>query len=125
MALSLFQSLRNQAVVRHSSGSDSLIPPHLVESGLRKFCALPPPHKESSRDKRNSSDGRSDRLTEHPEIPSENFSHITNLLTHLERHRGVQGWSERPRTYTVLRNIGRVDDMRIFVEAGLTDIWLP
>lgn len=58
-------------------------------------------------------------------ITDEDFRRIAGLLRHLEAHHGSSGWSDRPRTYTVLRNIGRTDLMEVFIKLGYQDYSFP
>jgi hypothetical protein len=84
-----------------------LIPTEDIERALSKYCA--PPSQQKGRAK---------------QIPPENFQNITNLLRDFELHNGLQGWSRRPRTYTILRNINRTGDMQFFIDDH-TDMSLP
>lgn len=53
------------------------------------------------------------------------FNHIAGLLANLEKHRRIEGWSFRPRTYTILRHMGCLNAMQEFIDAGLKDISFP
>ena len=88
----------------------TLIPRDEVERALLRFCS-PPTY------------GNKPKVR--PCISDENFHHISILLKHLEQHIHEGGWSSRPRTYTVLRNIGRVDLMPAFIAEGLKDYAFP
>ncbi|KAL8962726.1 MAG: hypothetical protein Q9193_000913 [Seirophora villosa] len=67
-----------------------------------------------------------DKLTgQRANISDGTFKHVTDLLKHLESHQSCQGWSVRPRIYTVLRNIGRLDLFQKFIDLGLKDISFP
>ncbi|KAL6718975.1 hypothetical protein ACLMJK_003210 [Lecanora helva] len=88
----------------------TLIPLDEVERALVRLCT-PPPRNHKSRTR--------------PPISDKSFQHISDLLEHLQRHREGHGWDLRPRTYTVLRSIGRVDLMSTFIALGLTDYSFP
>lgn len=63
-----------------------------------------------------------------PRIESEKFVEITKLLKTIDKQNGRSGtsaWAMRPRTYTVLRNIARLDLLDDFSQEGLTDFNLP
>ena len=77
---------------------------------LERLCTVPPVDKNS----------RQRHL-----IPNSNFKEITDLLKHYEAQIGEKGWAHRPRIYTVLRGIGRLDVMKVFVSKALTDFLLP
>ena len=79
-------------------------------AGLDSLCAIP------------QNDGKTSTK---PRIRSENFIHIANLLKHYESQKGLHGWSRRPRIFTILHNIGRRDDMSIFILHDLLDSSLP
>ncbi|KAI9892909.1 MAG: hypothetical protein M1814_001068 [Vezdaea aestivalis] len=79
-----------------------------IEKALNKFCT-PVVSKNGAKQS----------------ISVEDFRNITGLLKALESNEGVEGWSWRPRTYTVLRNIGRLDLMPHFVAFGFSDIAFP
>ena len=66
-----------------------------------------------------------DRRRSKISIDDETFHRISGLLKHLEPHIEAEGWSLRPRTYTVLRNIGRLDLMPEFINLGLKDYSFP
>ncbi|KAH7116967.1 kinase-like domain-containing protein [Dendryphion nanum] len=51
----------------------------------------------------------------------DNFDRMSSLLTAIEKH----DWATRPRTYTVLRMINRIDVMDKFVNQDLRDINFP
>ncbi|KAL8732934.1 MAG: hypothetical protein Q9181_003768 [Wetmoreana brouardii] len=95
---------------RQSSIEQTQIPISDIENALSRFCAPPPP------DKKTGSVGS---------ISDSTFKHITELLTHLESHHDHQGWKTRPRTYTVLRNIDRLDLFPHFIDRDLNDIAFP
>ena len=86
------------------------IPLKDLERALSKFCTPGPPDSRA---------GSKSCLS------NENFDHIAGLLKHLEAHKDFEGWSTRPRTYTVLRNIGRLDTMQRFIDLHLKDISFP
>lgn len=50
-----------------------------------------------------------------------NFHRLAIILAEM----GKSSWALRPRTYTVLRMIGRLDVMDSFIEHGLRDIHFP
>lgn len=95
---------------RQRSVEQTLIPLNDLENALSQYCAPPPP------DKKTGSVGS---------ISDSTFKHITELLNHLESHRGYQGWKTRPRTYTVLRNIDRLDLFPHFIDRDVKDIAFP
>lgn len=76
-----------------------------AESLLAELCTPP----------RSSSSGKTSRIS------SEKFVEIAALLEGI----GGLAWSIRPRTYTVLRNIARLDLLDHFASQGLTDFDLP
>lgn len=88
----------------------SLIPRDNVEKALSRLCVPPPYEKKSG---------------QRPCISDEGFQQISSLLEHLEKHLREAGWSSRPRTYTVLRNIGCTDLMPAFITLGLKDYSFP
>ena len=104
----LAQSLQFLAGVRKRE--PTLIPRDEVERALLQLCAPPPHHKKT---------GSNQCITD------ECFQHIASLLKHLEQHLRLKGWSSRPRTYTVLRNIGCAELMPAFVALGLKDYSFP
>ena len=81
-----------------------------VENGLATYCALPVADPKFPRQSR---------------ISSGNFRHIANLLKQMEAEKEAEGWSYRPQIYTVLRGIGRLDLMAMFVKTGYMDVCLP
>ena len=87
----------------------TLIPREEVDRALHRLCT-PPIH-----------DKRGSKIS----IDDETFHRISHLLKHLESHIKERGWSSRPRTYTVLRNIERVDLMPEFISLGLKDYSFP
>ncbi|KAL8755687.1 MAG: hypothetical protein Q9199_003476 [Rusavskia elegans] len=81
-----------------------------IEKALSQFCAPP----------------AFDRKTRcQPSISDSTFKRISELLNHLQAHHHARGWSDRPRTYTVLRNIKRLDLFQPFIDLGLNDIAFP
>lgn len=100
--LSFFAGVRRQ--------EPALIPRDEVERALLRLCA-PPPQSNKSKTR--------------PCISDEVFQHMSGLLKHLEAHLQEKGWSPRPRTYTVLRNIGCVNLMPAFIALGLKDYSFP
>ncbi|KAL9001434.1 MAG: hypothetical protein Q9169_000009 [Polycauliona sp. 2 TL-2023] len=86
------------------------IDPDDIEKALSQFCARPAFDKKAN---------------SQPSISDSTFKSISQLLKYLETHHHVAGWSDRPRTYTVLRNINRLDLFRSFIELGLNDIAFP
>lgn len=87
----------------------TLIPRDEVDRALHRLCTPPVDNKKGSK----------------ASIDDETFRRISDLLKHLESHIKAQGWSSRPRTYTVLRNIGREDLMSEFITLGLKDYSFP
>ena len=87
----------------------TLIPHDEVDRALHRLCTPPVHDKKGSKGS----------------IDDETFHRISDLLKHLEPHIKASGWSSRPRTYTVLRNIGREDLMPEFVTLGLKDYSFP
>ena len=87
----------------------TLIPRDEVDRALHRLCTPPVDNKKGSK----------------ASIDDETFRRISDLLKHLEPHIKAQGWSSRPRTYTVLRNIGREDLMPEFINLGLKDYSFP
>lgn len=88
----------------------ALIPVPDLEKALLQYCTPPPPDK---------------KLSSRPCITDGAFQHIASLLEHFESHKGHEGWAKRPRTYTVLSNIGRLDLFPEFINLGLCDISFP
>ncbi|KAL8658968.1 MAG: hypothetical protein Q9202_007348 [Teloschistes flavicans] len=88
----------------------SFIPPNDIEKALSQYCAPPVRQKKSFHS---------------GSISDSTFKRIAELLAHLESHDGHQGWKTRPRTYTVLRNIRRLDLFPHFINHGLNDIAFP
>ncbi|KAI4261172.1 MAG: hypothetical protein L6R42_003623 [Xanthoria sp. 1 TBL-2021] len=86
------------------------IDPHDIEKALSQFCA-PPAFDKKTRCQ--------------PSISDSTFKRISELLNHLQAHQHAPGWSDRPRTYTVLRNINRLDLFQQFIDLGLNDIAFP
>lgn len=95
---------------RHQSIDPGRIHEEDLEKALSQFCAPP----------------AFDRKTGlQPSISDSAFKRIAELLIHLEAHRRLHGWSDRPRTYTVLRNLNRLDLFPHFINLGLNDISFP
>ncbi|KAL8907453.1 MAG: hypothetical protein Q9207_001423 [Kuettlingeria erythrocarpa] len=100
----MFFASRQRSVERNS------IPVEDLENALSQYCTPPMP----------------DNLTgERASISDAAFKHVTDLLVHLESHQSCQGWSVRPRMYTVLRNVGRLDLFPELIGLGLKDISFP
>lgn len=87
------------------------IPLEDIEKALSWYCTLPAVDSARPHGKVRFSD--------------ESIHHVAGLLEHLEWRHGRTGWKLRPRIYTVLRNIGRLDAMQAFVDRDLRDISLP
>ncbi|KAL9024905.1 MAG: hypothetical protein Q9196_006171 [Gyalolechia fulgens] len=81
-----------------------------LDNALSQYCTPPMPDKSTG---------------QRSSISDATFKHVTDLLKHLESHRSCQGWSVRPRMYTVLRNIGRLDLFQELIDLGLKDISFP
>ena len=81
-----------------------------IEKALSQFCAPPGVDRKT-------------RLQ--PSISDNTFKRIAELLAHLQAHYHTTGWSDRPRTYNVLRNINRLDLFQHFIDLGLKDISFP
>ncbi|CAO1603310.1 hypothetical protein XANCAGTX0491_006898 [Xanthoria calcicola] len=81
-----------------------------IEKALSQLCA-PPAFDKKTGSQSSISDGT--------------FQRIAELLNHLQAHQNGHGWSDRPRTYTVLRNIQRLDLFQPFIDLGLNDIAFP
>lgn len=88
----------------------SLIPREDLEKALMRLCAPPPINSKSG---------------SRPSINDEAFHRIGGLLRDLEVHLGEREWTSRPRTYTVLRNIGCANLMPAFIALGLNDYSFP
>jgi hypothetical protein len=58
---------------------------------------------------------------EQSQFADSDFDTISHLLTQVGKHQ----WSHRPRTYTVLRKIDRLDLFDAFILEGLKDIAFP
>ena len=86
------------------------IDPDDIEKALSQFCAPPAFDKKT---------------TSQPSISDNTFQRISGLLSHLQAAHHACGWSDRPRTYTVLRNINRLDLFQSFIDLGLNDIAFP
>ncbi|KAI9725790.1 MAG: hypothetical protein M1834_009739 [Cirrosporium novae-zelandiae] len=84
------------------------IPQDVIDEELDKYCKIQ--HDE---------DGRPLPISE------VDFQHITELLRNLEAYAHISGWSRRPRTYTVLRNIRCLDLFPYFINHNLSDYSLP
>ncbi|KAL8701886.1 MAG: hypothetical protein Q9201_004672 [Fulgogasparrea decipioides] len=95
---------------RQRSVEQTLIPLSDIENALSRYCAPPSPEKKTGSVE---------------SISDSTFKHITDLLTHLESHHGHKGWKARPRTYTVLRNIDRLDLFPDFIDHDLNDTAFP
>ena len=95
---------------RPRSTDPGRIPEDDIEKALSQFCAPP------AFDKKKGSQ---------PSISDGTFQRIAELLNHLQAHHYARGWSDRPRTYTVLRNIQRLDLFQPFIDLGLNDIAFP
>ena len=95
-----------KGIRKHGS---TLIPRNDIDKALDQLCALP---------------ARSNANFQ-PCISDEDFQRVANLLRHLEIHLKQTDWCKRPRTYTVLPNIGRQDMMSAFINLGLTDYSFP
>ncbi|KAL8983160.1 MAG: hypothetical protein Q9205_002523 [Flavoplaca limonia] len=94
----------------HNAFRQRSIDPDDIEKALSQFCAPPAFDKKT---------------TSQPSISDSTFQRISGLLTHLQAAHHARGWSDRPRTYTVLRNIKRLDLFQSFIELGLNDIAFP
>ncbi|MCJ1401469.1 hypothetical protein MMC11_004683 [Xylographa trunciseda] len=81
-----------------------------INRALASFCTLPP---------------RDVKTQTQPRISSSSFKNIGNVLKEFEAHTGQTGWSYRPRIYTILRAIGRLDVMPYFVSMQYMDLQLP
>ncbi|KAL8681758.1 MAG: hypothetical protein Q9186_002146 [Xanthomendoza sp. 1 TL-2023] len=81
-----------------------------IEKALSQLCAPP---------------GIDKKTGSQPSISDTTFKRIAELLNHLQAHQYSHGWSDRPRTYTVLRNINRLDLFPKFIDHGLNDISFP
>lgn len=82
-----------------------------IEKGLQFFCVVPGP------------DARS-KLPGYV-IPDSSFRQISTLLKQYESYNKAFEWHYRPRIYTVLRLIGRLDVMDHFVSQHYKDSDLP
>ena len=98
-------------LARYRKEEPALIPRNEVESALARLCAPPPSTIKNADDR--------------PTIADDQYQHISRLLRHLEAHLHQRGWSSRPRTYVVLRNIGHVDLMPQFIALNYTDYSFP
>ena len=97
----LFSHLRQKHV------ESSLIPRADIDKALRQYCTPPAPDEKTGK---------------RPPISDGTFHHIRNLLKHLEKHLNVEGYQDVPRTYTVLRNIGREDLLPQFISRELAHV---
>lgn len=87
---------------------ERILPEEDIYRGLKEWTALP--SVPSAKKKKS----------------SESFKHVSDLLRSLEaRHPERKGWSSRPRTYTILFNIGLETSMHHFIEEGRNDLSLP
>lgn len=86
------------------------IGPDDIEKALSQFCAPPAFNKKTN---------------SQPSISDSTFKRISDLLSHLQAAHDAHGWSNRPRTYTVLHNIQRLDLFQSFINLGLNDIAFP
>jgi hypothetical protein len=98
---------------RLAEQSNNQLPEDELEEGLSKLCRPP------QRDDRHS-------VT----LGQETFQQISNLLRNLDRlhvrnDTHDSAWRFRPRTYTILRNIGATDLMSLFIQNDFTDLHLP
>ena len=98
-------------LARNRKEEPALIPRNEVESALARLCAPPPSTKRNA-------DSR-------PTIANDQYQDISRLLKELEAHLHQSGWSSRPRTYVVLRNIGHVELMPQIVALKYTDYSFP
>ena len=89
---------------------ERLLPLKDIQKGLRYYTSVPVANPEAG----------------NARISHESFQHIATLLSHLEKHDAdARGWSEVPRTYTVLKNINHLHDMQTFIKHRMTDYMLP
>ncbi|KAI9821204.1 MAG: hypothetical protein M1827_003938 [Pycnora praestabilis] len=98
------------AALRRRTNVYDVLPLEGVNKRLGDLCA-PPKY----------SDGSTGTVT----IPDETFEEISRLLIHVEHHLQKSGWSDRPRTYAVLRMIDCIHAMPIFIASGLNDMSFP
>lgn len=85
----------------------NILPIDDIEKGLQSFCVVPGPDAKSK------------------QIPNSSFREISNLLKQYENHDRSLLWHHRPRIYTVLRLIRRLDVMDHFVSQHYMDSNLP
>lgn len=46
-------------------------------------------------------------------------------ISELLKNMGRPAWASIPRIYTVLRTIGQLEHLDVFIQQGITDIWFP
>jgi len=85
------------------------IPAEELERALDDWCQ-PPPRAGSNK---------------HTIKHAKAFKNIANLLSQFEDPMKKAEWAVRPRIYTILRNIGRLDTMPDFIEHKALDDMLP
>src|SRR5947207_187641 len=110
MSFNLIQSIAKSLVP--GPKEPKRLPFEDIEKALDNWCTVPPR-------------ATSEASSSPPRIADTSFKHITNLLKHYEDHKGLKGWHMRPRIYTVLKGIRRLDAMNTFVYAGYMDDMLP
>lgn len=81
-----------------------------IEKTLQLLCVVPGPDIKS-------------KLSGN--IPNSSFQRISDVLKQYEGHNKAFQWHHRPRIYTVLRLIGRLDVMSLFVLNNYMDSDLP
>jgi len=111
MSLNLIHSIA-KSLVPGARTEPKRLPLEDIEKALDNLCTVP-------------SRATSEASSHPPRIADTSFKHITNLLKHYEDHKGLKEWHIRPRIYTVLKGIRRLDAMNTFVRAGYMDDMLP
>ena len=81
-----------------------------IQKALASFCTVPVQDAETHRQAR---------------VTSSQMKQIQTLLKHYESHSNRTGWSQRPRIYTVLYWIDRLDVLPTFIDMDYLDIHLP
>lgn len=93
-----------------TSSTPNMLPINDIEKGLQSLCCVPGPDTRS-------------KLPSN--ILDSSFREISALLQQYEIHNGAIDWHRRPRIYTVLRLINRLDVMDLFVSQNYMDSDIP
>lgn len=95
---------------RRTSSTPNTLPINDIEKALQSLCRVPGPDTRTKLPSR---------------ILDSSFRDISGLLQQYESHKGAIDWHRRPRIYTVLRIIDRLDVMNLFVSQNYMDSDIP